>query len=225
MMVRFSDIVKVGDKKVQKNGVSKEGSEDDKIMLSESQIFIENDDGGISLEKSFRENFTEEIITYYKKFIERALDIQERVKNDQGISPSPILSDLHDVINKDLVDNLYEYAMSVPDNYDGMVIHTVDVTFTCLKVGKGMGYDTKALLKLGLAGFLENVGMYKIPDTILQKEGILEKNEVQIIKKHPEVSSEILGQMGEKYQWLAETALQIHERADGSGYPLGLKGD
>jgi len=29
--------------------------------------------------------------------------------------------------------------------------------------------------------------------------------------------------MGEKYKWLADTALQVHERSDGSGYPKGLK--
>jgi HD-GYP domain-containing protein (c-di-GMP phosphodiesterase class II) len=30
--------------------------------------------------------------------------------------------------------------------------------------------------------------------------------------------------MGERYQWLAEVAVQVHERTDGSGYPYGLKG-
>ncbi len=80
------------------------------------------------------------------------------------------------------------------------------------------------LLKLGLAAFLENVGMYKIPDSIIKKRGKLEEGEIKIIKAHPRRSTEILGRMGERYKWLAQIALQVHERADGSGYPNGLKG-
>ncbi|MBN1850166.1 MAG: HD domain-containing protein [Deltaproteobacteria bacterium] len=193
-------------------------------MLSESQILMGTDDGGLFFETSLIDNFSAEAIAYYKKFIEKAAEIKERIINDQGISPSPILSILHEVINKNLIDELYDYSMSVPGHLDEMVIHAVDVTFTALKIGKGMDYDTKMLLRLGLAGFLENVGMYRIPDNILKKEGKLTKDEVLVIKGHPEIGSEMLGRMGERYQWLANVALQIHERSDGSGYPRGLKG-
>ncbi len=225
MMVRFSDIVNIGDKQDNKKEISQNGLEKDKMTLSDSQIFMEKDEEELSLEPSIQDHFTPQTAAYYKRFIEKALEIMERVKNDQGISPSPILSILHDIINGNLIDNLYEYAMSLPGDFDQMVIHAVDVTFTSLKVGRGMGYDTKMLLRLGLAGFLENVGMYTIPDTILKKEEKLTKDEVYIIKKHPERSAEILRRLGEKYQWLAKAAMQIHERSDGSGYPLGLKGE
>jgi HD-GYP domain-containing protein (c-di-GMP phosphodiesterase class II) len=103
-------------------------------------------------------------------------------------------------------------------------IHTVKVTFVALKIGKGLGYDAKRLLELGLVAFLENVGMYKIPDRILSKEGKLEPDEMGIIKKHPEMGARILSCLGERYRWLAKIVLQTHERADGSGYPRGLKG-
>ncbi len=86
-----------------------------------------------------------------------------------------------------------------------------------------MGYDIEMLLKLGLAAFLENVGMYKVPEGILQKKGTLDRGEIERVREHPKMSFELLGQMGERYNWLAEVALQVHERADGSGYPKGLK--
>jgi HD-GYP domain-containing protein (c-di-GMP phosphodiesterase class II) len=225
VMVRFSDIVSIGDKQEKKKEISQNGLNKDKMLLSESQILMDQDEEEPSLEPWIQDHFTPETVAYYKRFIENALEIMERVKNDQGISPSPILSILHDIINENLIDELYGYAMSLPGDFDEMVIHTVDVTFTSLKVGRGMGYDTKTLLRLGLAGFLENVGMYTIPDNILKKEGKLTRDEAYMIKQHPERSAEILSRMGEKYQWLAKIALQIHERSDGSGYPLGLKGE
>ncbi|MDB9822744.1 hypothetical protein OAC89_03505 [Deltaproteobacteria bacterium] len=224
-MVRFSDIIKIKDKKGIKAKPEDRKVHEDKFRLSDSQAFKAKDIKSDSFDTPPRINADLEIVTYYEKFIERALDIMERVKGDKGISPSPVLSDLHYIIEKDLIDELYEYAMSAQEDYEDMLIHTIDVTFTALKVGKGMDYDIKMLLKLGLAAFLENVGMYKIPDSILKSTGKLGTEEIMLIKKHPEISHEILGQMGEKYRWLADVAIQIHERSDGSGYPSGLKGD
>ena len=198
MMVRFSDVIKIkdkteGKKKSPPEGVKespkespKEPSREEKLWLSDSQA-LKGDEEKLSSESLVSEGTDVKIITYYKRFLERAIEIRDRVKRDQGISPSPILSDLHYIIDNHLIDDIYEYAMSTPDDYEEMLVHTVEVVFACLRVGKGMDYDTKSLLKLGLAAFLENIGMYKIPDHILRKSGKLEKNEVAVIQNHPEV--------------------------------------
>lgn len=230
MMVRFSDIIKIKDKdkKIEKETPAEKNG-GDSFRLSDSQQFkIFNKNDKLPIDTSPVEDKADsgrDITSNYKKFIERAIDVRQKVKADQGISPSPVLSDLHTIIHKRLIDGLYEYAVSAQPDYDDMLVHTIDVTFTSLKVGKGMGYDSKNLLCLGLSAFLENVGMYRIPDTILIRSGKLDKEEIRIIKSHPEISAEILGRIGQRYQWLADIALQIHERYDGSGYPKGLKGD
>jgi HD-GYP domain-containing protein (c-di-GMP phosphodiesterase class II) len=224
-MVRFSDIIKMKDKEGGKTLQREQYSREDKFRLSDSQLFRTKEMEKDHIDASLENKPGLEIVTYYEKFIERAMDVRENVKADKGISPSPILSDLHYIIEKDLIDKLYEYAMSAHEDYEDMFIHTIDVTFTALKIGKGMDYNIKMLLRLGLAAFLENVGMYKIPESILKSTAKLGEEEVKLIRRHPELSSEILSQMGEKYKWLADVAYQIHERHDGSGYPLGLKGD
>ena len=226
-MVRFSEIIKVKGKKGSKRTPREIKGREDKFRLSESQIFKPRERETAVKEESRPEKKDNniEVVTYYEIFIEKIHDIKERVLSDSGISPSPILSDLHAVIDKDIIDDLYEYAMKAQDDYEQILVHNVDVTFTALKVGKGMNYDIKKLLRLGLAAFLENVGMYKIPDNILTSERKLSKDEMKIIKSHPGSSYEILSNLGERYKWLAETALSVHERADGSGYPSGIKGD
>lgn len=234
-MVRFSDIIKIKDKKVSAplNSESLE-REDSRTKGRENEELISFRDS-FSLRNTPREDLSEavvnkqatnvDVIKYYEKFIERAQDIQQRVKGDKGISPSPVLAELHTIIDMDLIDDLYEYAMSVREDFDEMVVHTVDVTFTALKIGKGMDYDIKKLLRLGLAAFLENVGMYRIPGSILESARKLSEEEIRVIKRHPEESYELLSQLGERYRWLAEAALNTHERMDGSGYPRGLKKD
>ena len=224
-MVRFSDIIKVGDKKGPKEKPGDKSVSTDKFRLSDSQNLKIRDKKFIPADPLLRNDASLEVVTYYEKFIERALEIRERVKSDQGISPSRVLSDLHHVIDKDLIDPIYDYAMSAQEDYENMIIHTIDVTFTSLKVGKGMDYDIKRLLRLALAAFLENVGMYKIPEGILESTRKLSEEEIKLIKRHPEISRDILARLGERYKWLADTAIQIHERYDGSGYPVGLKGN
>lgn len=231
-MVRFSDIIKEKDrKKITKEAPETTGEQEDSV-LSNSQIARVLSDSQISMvrgEKAlfappFKEEWSGEVITHYERFVDRAIDIRARVRNDQGISPSPILSDLHDIHDKDLVEKLYKYSVLVPSDHEWILVHNVHVMFLSLLVGQDMGYDIKMLLKLGLAGLLENVGMYKIPEEILEKKGPLDDKEMALIREHPKSSYEILAQLGEKYQWLAEVAVQVHERTDGSGYPYGLKG-
>jgi HD-GYP domain-containing protein (c-di-GMP phosphodiesterase class II) len=66
--------------------------------------------------------------------------------------------------------------------------------------------------------------MYKIPENILNKDGKIDKSEKNNIMNYPKESFEILNRLDEKYKWLSEIALQVHERSDGSGHPNGLKG-
>jgi len=172
----------------------------------------------------FEEEWSVEVKNCYEKLIGKLADTLGRVKNNQEISPIPIFSDLQYILNKNLTEKLYEYAMLVPGDYDQLAVHNVRIAFISLIVGEGLDYNIRMLLKLGLAALLENVGMCRIPESILQKRGKLDEKEMAMIRGHPKSSYEILAEMGEKYQWLAKVALQDHERSDGSGYPYGLKG-
>ena len=210
-MVRFSDIIKARDKKSLENGSQEEANQEDTFRLSDSLVLKKQEDEQVPIDPPSHNITGREAAAHYKKLINRAQEVRERVKGDKGISPSPILSDLHYIIDRDMVDSLYDYAMSSQVGYDDMIIHTLDVTFTCLKVGKGMKYDIKMLLRLGLAAFLENVGMYRIPDRVLKARGKLGEREINLIKNHPKMSHDILSRMGQRYKWLAEVALQVHE--------------
>lgn len=159
----------------------------------------------------------------YAALLEQAEEVKAAVQKNHKISPSPVLALLHDIIGRNLINDLYEYAVLTSKSGE-LPSHSVSVMAASLRVGCGLGYDTKKLLQLGLAAFLENVGMYKIPQHILTKEGKLSPEEKAEILKHTEISAQILGQLGPSFHWLVDVAAQVHERADGSGYPKGLKG-
>ena len=77
----------------------------------------------------------------------------------------------------------------------------------------------------GLAGLLHDIGELKIPSQIIQKRGELSKAEQNFLNMHPQYGLEMLNQLQAFEPRIREVAYLHHERLDGSGFPLGLKGD
>lgn len=77
---------------------------------------------------------------------------------------------------------------------------------------------------LYFGGLVHDIGKINVPVEILNRPGRISALEYQIIKAHPEVGYEIMKDI--EFPWpVAQLIRQHHERLDGSGYPLGLKGD
>lgn len=79
------------------------------------------------------------------------------------------------------------------------------------------------------ASVLHDVGKIGIPDNILNKPGRLTPEEFSIMKSHTTVGCEILEcfkqEESEFYKYCYEICRWHHEKADGKGYPDGLKED
>ncbi|MBZ0212578.1 MAG: HD domain-containing protein, partial [Nitrospirae bacterium] len=88
------------------------------------------------------------------------------------------------------------------------------------------GYTEAEARRIGMAALLHDLGKIGIPDGILRKPGKLTAYEFENVKAHTWVGSLILGHSKVSMLQLAEEiALTHHERWDGTGYPLGLKGE
>ena len=76
--------------------------------------------------------------------------------------------------------------------------------------------------KIVLAAILHDIGKVTIPLKILNKPSSLTDEEWKIMKSHPLNGSVLLFSEDEKIRSMVQ---QHHERVDGYGYPLGLKGN
>lgn len=77
---------------------------------------------------------------------------------------------------------------------------------------------------------LHDIGKIAIPDSILMKPGKLTDEEFEIVKTHSQKGYEIVSLMHDKWaDYYISAAKDIcryhHEKWDGKGYPLGLRGD
>ena len=92
-------------------------------------------------------------------------------------------------------------------------------------LGLKYGLSTAEAEILCLAAPLHDIGKLGIGDAILNKPGKLTVSEFATIKEHSEIGYEMLNKSRRSIiQAGALIAHQHHERYDGSGYPLGLKG-
>jgi adenylate cyclase len=78
---------------------------------------------------------------------------------------------------------------------------------------------------------LHDIGKVGVPDHILLKPGKLTPPEMEIMKQHAEFGAKIIGSTsarieGDNFLVIAgEIAATHHEKWDGTGYPLGLRGE
>ena len=89
-----------------------------------------------------------------------------------------------------------------------------------------LGLDSEFRDQIFYASPMHDIGKLAIPDHILLKPGSLTKNEWAIMKTHTTLGREILLNHHSPYlQMGSDIAVSHHEYWDGSGYPLGIKGE
>ena len=75
-----------------------------------------------------------------------------------------------------------------------------------------------------MAGSIHDIGKLSVPAEILSKPTKLTDLEFSLIKEHSRIGYEMLKDVESPWP-LAEIVYQHHERMNGSGYPINLKGD
>ncbi|MDI6814248.1 MAG: HD-GYP domain-containing protein, partial [Desulfitobacteriaceae bacterium] len=93
----------------------------------------------------------------------------------------------------------------------------------CL-LGEAVGLSREEMDSLRLLVEMHDIGKLGVPDHILFKPGPLTEEEKKEVQRHSEVGYRIALSSGELAP-VAPFILQHHERWDGRGYPLGLKGE
>ncbi len=94
----------------------------------------------------------------------------------------------------------------------------------CLAMGEKLNLSKRQLSDLCLLAQVHDLGKVGIPDNILFKPASLSVEEWEVMQVHPEKGYRIALSSPELSS-VAELILKHHERWDGRGYPLGLKGE
>ncbi len=103
--------------------------------------------------------------------------------------------------------------------------HSVNVAILSGVLGKWMGIRGQELRDLIFAGLMHDIGKSQIPAEVLNKPGKLLPQELEVMRMHASKGYYLLREVPQVPTVVMWAVLQHHERMDGSGYPLKLKGD
>lgn len=138
-----------------------------------------------------------------------------------------------DQLVKKRTDQLYATQLNVihclgrageyKDNETGL--HVIRMSQYSKLIAEAFGVDESVSTELMHVAPMHDIGKIGIPDDIMLKPGKLNEEEWVIMKTHPQIGVDLIGE----YQCdLLESAkivsLYHHEKWDGSGYPHGLIG-
>jgi diguanylate cyclase (GGDEF)-like protein/putative nucleotidyltransferase with HDIG domain len=102
--------------------------------------------------------------------------------------------------------------------------HLQRVRVYAVEVAKELNVSRDEMDALQAAALLHDIGKLAIPEHIISKPGRLTPEEFEKMKIHPMVGAEILERVQFPYP-VVPIVRAHHEKYDGTGYPLGLKGE
>ncbi|HEX8206975.1 MAG TPA: HD-GYP domain-containing protein [Solirubrobacteraceae bacterium] len=213
------------------------------------QALLENGIGSVWVDDEMAEGITpvtimtEETRRQTAGAVGNALvEAKDAMSKGKGLSDNALadLAEMAELITQE-VQNTPDCALHLADMMGAdqyLLQHVVDVTALGVLLARRTFHDhgwvdftgrrrfdgvEGRLQKIGLGLLLHDIGKLAVPKEVLDKPGKLTEEEWEIMRKHPVVGSDMLG---EDASFLVRAVVRHHhERLDGKGYPDGLAGD
>jgi len=136
-------------------------------------------------------------------------------------------ADLHYAREKQFRSTLQVLAASIDARDPLTAGHSEKVTQYSMAICQKLNLSREYCEVIRVAAALHDYGKIGVPDALLKKEGRLTLDEYEIVKTHATRTREILEQINFQgmFNQVPLIAGAHHEKIDGTGYPLGLKGD
>ncbi|MHC4711706.1 MAG: HD-GYP domain-containing protein [Planctomycetota bacterium] len=104
--------------------------------------------------------------------------------------------------------------------------HSVNVCAMGLALAEAAGMRSQTeLMEFGVGALFHDVGKTQISPAILRKRGPLTSEEWVLMRRHPEIGLELIDPNAPFSRESKAVILEHHERMDGTGYPMGKKGE
>ena len=169
------------------------------------------------LKADIRSHIPEKVKNTIMSIVEETFD-EPRSGSFEGLSETVNIL-VSDFANES---NIIRNLLFVSNNDYTTVLHSINVMALVIGYASYAHYSLAEKKMLGLAALLHDVGKAKISSEILSAPRKLTNDEFDKMKSHTTVGYLILGRCKFADPDIKLSALQHHERIDGSGYPKGL---
>lgn len=103
--------------------------------------------------------------------------------------------------------------------------HSINVAIYALLLAKWLCLSQEDIRNVVTTGILHDIGKIRLSEDILNKRGPLLTEEYEQVKGHVEIGYQLSETIPELTDAIKKGILMHHEREDGKGYPMGIKGE
>ena len=173
---------------------------------------------------------SQEYKEYKKKFSKKTNKLQNAFKDvmNKGLSKEEaedVMKITQEILNESLeMSNIFDMLHNMREVSDTVYSHSMNVSLLSAILGKWLRFSKKEIEILAMAGILHDIGKLLVPENILLKPYKLTSKEFHVMKTHTYKGYQLLKDM-DINSHIKYAALMHHERCDGSGYPIGVKGN
>ena len=107
------------------------------------------------------------------------------------------------------------------DEKPQLFYQSVDTAYLAAQIAEATGYQGD-VYELVLGALVHDTGMLRVPNDVFERRERLSEEEQAIVRRHVPDGAETLRKLGFG-DAIVRIAEQHHERADGTGYPLGVE--
>lgn len=123
-------------------------------------------------------------------------------------------------------DNALEaFAAAIDVKHVNIHGHSLRVGRYSQAIGEAMGLDPTEIASLRSAGYLHDIGKVAVDKRLFEKASKLDAEEYREMRDHTVVGHQIVSHVQFPWPQIPEIVRWHHERADGTGYPDGLRGE
>jgi len=177
------------------------------LALDQAQLFTEVHDLNRDLSEKVKEATSQ--LVHYSQSLEHKIEDNRILREEERRTHFEIISAL-------------VYSLESKDSYTRG--HSTRVANYAHQIGKLTKLSPDELIDLRYGALLHDIGKLSVDQNVLHKNTPLTDEEISHLSNHPEVGYKIISSM--RFLYKAATFVRHHhERWDGTGYPLGLKGD
>lgn len=197
-------------------------------VTTDGRVIATDDEGSNDpfLQQALNTPETKEVIKAYNELRSRLSAIQEQVRAQDPVDTTEIDGIIDKVLQ--LLDHhkpqVIEFILYGFQGQAGNVENALNCAFLSVLVGQHLNLAKHKLLHLATGALLHDIGMQRLPDRIINKEGKLTPEESQLVRTHPIHSYKIITREMKYPEEVGLAALQHQERWDGEGYPKRIAG-
>lgn len=150
--------------------------------------------------------------------------IKSIIENSNDFEMEEVMAPVYSLLGKGrTASSIFDMLHNLRDYDDATYTHSINVALISNIIAQWLKCNEEEIEIATQAGLFHDIGKIMIPGELITKPGKLTSDEYSIVQTHPQRGYEVMRNLGVSTH-VKNAALMHHERCDGSGYPLSIRG-